>query len=101
MTPPCPSVALHLITLHLVLERGASPSDGPKLHKRLAERPGFHWLEPPRPNGGTTVADVHRAPSAAEHERSVEAWARDVWTAWEPHHATVRRWVDEARLTAR
>lgn len=91
------SVALHLITLCLVLEEAADAGEGPKLHRRLAQRrPRFHWLEPPRPNGRMTVADVRRAASAAEHERIVAAWAHDVWAAWEPHHATVRRWIDRS-----
>jgi len=88
------SVALHLITLCVVIEQGADPSDGPKLHKGLAKRPGFGWLEPPVPIGEITIADVRRAESSAEHERIVRRWARDVWAAWEPHHATVRHWVD-------
>ena len=89
------SVALHLITLCLVLERGAEPSDGPKLHRRLVKRQAFNWLEPPRPIGQMTVADVHRAPSAEEHERILYAWARDVWGAWGPHHATIHRWIKD------
>jgi hypothetical protein len=90
------SVAGHLITLCLVLERGGDPAAGPKLHRRLAQRHSFEWLEPPRPNGRITVADVLEARSPAEHERYVEAWARDVWAAWEPHHATVRDWIERA-----
>ena len=89
------SVALHLMTLCLVLEDGADPSQGPKLHKRIAaRRPAFRWLEPPQANGRITVADVNRAATAAEHERLVKAWAHDLWTAWKPHHATVRQWID-------
>jgi hypothetical protein len=87
------SVALHLITLCLVLEDNADPRVGPRLHKRLAGRSSFHWLEPPRPNGTLTVADVVHAQTAAAHVREVEAWARDVWKAWSPHHATVREWI--------
>jgi Family of unknown function (DUF5946) len=87
------SLALHLITLCLVLEEGADPRGGPKLHQRLAGRSTFYWLEPPRPNGQITVVDVLEAGSAAEHERRVEAWARNVWTAWEQHHITVRAWI--------
>jgi hypothetical protein len=30
------------------------------------------------------------------HAASVEAWARDVWEAWRPHHETVRGWLDRA-----
>ena len=90
------SVALHLITLCLFVEEGADPAEGPKLHKRLAKQSSFHWLEPPRPNRRLTVADVLQAQTPAEHERMVEAWARAVWAAWEPHHATVRGWIEHA-----
>ena len=83
------------MTLYLVLERGADPGDGAKLHKRFVRR-SYEWLEPPRPNRRRTVAHVLRARNATEHERAVEEWARDVWAAWEAHHATVRSWVDRA-----
>lgn len=87
------SVALHLVTLCLVVERGADPGSGPRVHRRLTRGPGFHWLEPPRPNGHLTVASVHGAPSAAEHRRRVRAWAADVWRAWAEHHDAVHGWI--------
>ena len=93
------SVALHLITLCLVVERDADPTAGPNLHRRLAGRAAFHWLDPPEPRGRLTVADVRRADSAAEHASVVEAWARDVWAAWEPHHGTVRGWIEHGLET--
>jgi Family of unknown function (DUF5946) len=89
------SVALHRITLCLVLEDGVEPREGPNLHARLGKRGAFRWLEPPRPNGRLTVASVLRARTPDEHERAVEAWARDVWTAWQGHHATVRAWIEQ------
>jgi hypothetical protein len=90
------SVALHLATLCLVFERGADQSDGPRLHRRIIERPVWHWLEPPRPNGTLTVLDVLAATSSAQHEARVRAWAENVWRAWTPHHATVRSWLDQS-----
>jgi hypothetical protein len=90
------SLALHLITLCRVLEDEADPADGPELHRRLAKQPEFSWLEPPERIGKITVADVRAASDAAEHERIVRRWAREVWRAWEPHHATVRRWIDRS-----
>jgi hypothetical protein len=75
---------------------GCGLVEGPKLHGRLAKRPGFHWLEPPQRIGHITVADVHHAASPAEHERIVKAWARDVWAAWAADHATVRDWIDRS-----
>jgi hypothetical protein len=94
------SLALHLITLCLVLEHGVDPTAGPGIHKRLVKRPGFDWLEPPVSIGEMTVADVRRARSATMHGCLVRRWALDVWHAWTPHHATVRRWIHEARLAA-
>jgi hypothetical protein len=88
------SVGLHLMTLCLVLDRGADPADGPLLHRRLVERPAWEWLEPPRPNGTMTVADVLAAASVDEHHHLVGKWAADVWEAWRPHHELVRAWVD-------
>lgn len=94
------SVALHLITLCLTIEGRAKPGDGPQLHRRLAKRHAFQWLEPPQPLGAITVADVQRATDAMAHKQRVERWAHDVWTAWAPHHATIRRWIRESLDTA-
>jgi hypothetical protein len=42
------------------------------------------------------IRELVEATGGQEHAVCVEAWARDVWAAWEPHHATVRDWVDRA-----
>lgn len=91
------SVGIHLMTLCLVLECGADPSEGPRLHKQMVERPVFHWLEPPPSRGDVTVADVHEAIDAAGHIIAAKTWARSAWGAWRPHHATVRGWLDLGR----
>lgn len=90
------SVGLHLMTLCMVLEQGADPTEGPKLHRRMAKRPGIEWLDPPAMAGRMTVVDVLPARSPQEHEQLVRAWAEDVWEAWAPHHDTVRRWVEQS-----
>jgi len=90
------SVGLHLMTLCLVLERGADPAEGPRLHKHFVERPDWPWLDPPRPNGTLIVANVLEAATVQEHHARVRAWAADVWAAWEPHHEAVHRWLDAA-----
>ncbi len=89
------SVALHLMTLCLAFGEERRSLDGPRLHKRMVARAPFHWLEPPRPNGRVTVADVLRAEGPAEHRTLVAAWARDVWDAWAPHHPTVLTWIEQ------
>lgn len=91
------SVAVHLMGLCSVLERGAEPRIVPtRAGKRVRRTLDLHWLEPPRPIGTLTVRGPLRAHGTDELAASVEAWALDVWTAWGPHHETVRRWLDIA-----
>jgi hypothetical protein len=87
------SVGIHLMTLCMVLEDGADPREGPKLHRRMVARPAFTWLEPPPERGRVTVAALLDAPSAAAYVDAVWAWARESWRAWQPHHDTVRAWI--------
>lgn len=87
------SVALHLATIALVVEQGADPAEGPRLHKRLARGDHPGWLEPPADMGSITVADVSRASDPDAHEAVVRAWAGSVWRAWSAHHETIRKWT--------
>ena len=89
------SLGPHLIALCLLLERGASPQRTNELLAQILERPpSCSRLEAPTPNGTITVLDVVTARNPDEHDRIVEGWATSVWSAWEPHHATVRSWID-------
>jgi hypothetical protein len=93
------SVAVHLMGLCLILERGAlAERHFAPVRRREHERTtlDLYWLDPPRPNGTLTVRGPVQAAGRAEHAASVEAWARDVWAAWRPHHETVRGWLDRA-----
>lgn len=90
------SVALHLIALHLVLDRGEAPQHVTGLLGRLLPRlPELRWLPPPQPNGTLTVRDVVTA-DPRDHARAVTAWARDVWDAWTLHHPVVIAWLEAA-----
>ena len=92
------TVAVHLISLHLSLEKGMTPDRTMKAMRRAADRStAFVWLDPPASLGEVTVLDVLEAKEPAGHKRRVERWAKSVWEAWSPHHETVRRW---ARLQA-
>ena len=88
------SVAIHLISLHLIFDRGY---DHPRATKAIQQAAGrkaaYRWLEPPAFLGPITVLDVHGVEDAAEYAQRVEQWARSVWAAWAPHHATVREWA--------
>jgi hypothetical protein len=87
------SVGIHLMTLCLVLERGAAPQDGPALHRRMVARPRFAWLEPPASRGGLKVDSVARTSTPSAYVQAVWSWAAEVWRAWEPHHHVVRAWL--------
>ena len=93
------SVAVHLISLHVQLERGARPEELYALRQRvvdLAKRGSkrLFWLEPPTSTGKVTVLDVLGAQDPAGHEELVLRWAREAWEAWSPHHETIRRWAE-------
>lgn len=90
------SVALHLMTLCVVLEDGADPRHGPVLHRRMLERLQPRWLAPPTRRGHLTVGSLVEAGPSSAFVDATWAWARDVWVAWKPHHGTVRRWVRES-----
>jgi len=88
------SVALHLIRLCLLLERGLEIERANEaMIKAVEARSKFIWLTPPTKRGILTVADVHRAGNAQEHLRLVREWAESAWTAWSPHYAQIRAWL--------
>jgi hypothetical protein len=98
-TPTVNSVAIHLMRLCLLLERGLDMRFANDAIKAITEdKRSFHWLTPPPSLGSTTVVDVWRTNSTEEHRKTVDAWARSAWQAWAPHHATIRKWLQEASL---
>ena len=89
------SVGVHLVRLHLQLERGL-PHDRANdamldISSRLKK--DFVWLDPPASLGDVTVLDVLDAREPEEHMGRVRGWAASVWAAWAAHHETVRRWA--------
>lgn len=87
------SVAVHLVALHLLFERGFPPPRVTAALQRLVESGTFTWLPPPGSRGELTVAYVAEAGSLDEHVRRVQAWARSAWDAWAEHHPQVRAWA--------
>jgi len=93
------SVAVHLLSLCLVLERGL-PADKATRALGRAVKVGtpFPWLEPPPSHGLVTVADVRGAPSAGAHVGMVAQWACSAWMAWAHQHGKVRFWLRSLAL---
>jgi hypothetical protein len=88
------SVAVHLISLHLLLERNATAEYAVRAIRSAAEvSEQFTWLSSPGSMGAVTVADVRQARSSSDHVRLVRAWAEASWAAWHEHHDTIRAWT--------
>jgi Family of unknown function (DUF5946) len=92
------SVLVHLVSLGLMFERGASPRVATRTMAALvsANKGKFRWLEPPAAMGGMTVVDVAVTDSESDLDRLVVEWARAAWDAWSPQHETVRRFYPRA-----
>lgn len=88
------SVCVHLLSLYLVLERGADPQYATRaMQTMVRQKDRFVWLTPRSSLGRITVVDVAAASTAAEHGQRVRAWAESAWSAWSPHHEIVRGWA--------
>ncbi len=88
------SVAIHLISLFLMIERGFDSDQATEAIRRtLKQRDRFVWLEPPALREDMTILDVHRAGNVEEHATLVRKWSAAVWAAWAPHHTAVARWA--------
>lgn len=88
------SVAGHLISLCLVLERGVDVQRATQaIQAAIKDKSRFTWLTPPASLGATTVANVRAATGLEEHRKQVQAWAASAWAAWSPHHTTIRAWL--------
>ena len=89
------SVGVHLIRLHLQLERDLpyNRANDAMLDISSKSKEDLVRLEPPEHLGDVTVLDVLNARDPEEHTERVRDWAASVWGAWAPHHETVRRWA--------
>ena len=93
------SVAVHLVGLHLQLERGTSTEGLYAARQRVASlgkewRLDLAWLEPPASPGDVTVLHMLRAEGPEEYGELASGWANTVWQAWSDYHETVIRWAD-------
>ena len=88
------SVAVHLISLCLVLEREVDVQRATRAMQQAVKTKGrFVWLDPPTSLGTVTVADVQSAKNAEEHQKLVRAWADSAWSAWLQYHETIYKWL--------
>jgi hypothetical protein len=88
------SVAVHLMSLCLVLERGMPAQKATGVLAAAVDAGGpYEWLPPPASRGDITVAYVLGSDSAKDHVERVRGWASGAWKAWAAHHGLVDSWV--------
>lgn len=88
------SVAVHLIRLCLLLERGLPMERANAAMLKASEQEALYvWLEPPVSRGSMTVAEVLEAQGVEAHMAAVRCWAETSWAAWAPYHATIKNWL--------
>jgi hypothetical protein len=94
---PDKSVCVHLVGLHLALDRGVPLTDvAPRLQRLAGRVTGWPHFDVPEARAALTVRDVARAGGdLAEHVRLVRAWAGQVWDAWQPHRTAIRELAKE------
>ena len=95
------SVAVHLVGLHMAFEQAIRPREIAAYLQRLASRVQV-WphFEPPGDVGPMTVFDIAMA-APERHVELVQDWARQLWSAWRPHHDAVKELAEFAFSAAR
>jgi uncharacterized protein DUF5946 len=85
------SVWVHLIALHMALERGWPITKLVEIRRFGADSAdGWAWLEPPSTMGAVTAIDIASARPDATPDL-VQRWTEGAWAAWDRHHDAVRQ----------
>lgn len=87
------SVAIHLISLHCVLEKSMPQGEATRFLKVCADQGSFHWLQPPPNAYRLNILHPLASASAIEHQAKVREWATATWEDWASHHQRVRKWA--------
>lgn len=93
------SVAVHLIGLYLVLERGVDDSRLIQVLRGAADgSAGFHWLEPPLVDYAVTGLDLRATPDPADAQLLLRQMAESTRDAWAVHQPQIRQWAADLQL---
>ena len=85
------SVWVHLMTLHMALQRGWPPERLVEIRRVGADSAdGWPWLEPPPSMGDVTAIDVASGPPDTA-PGFVREWTEGAWAAWDRHHDAIRK----------
>jgi len=95
------SVAVHLLVLCGVLDRGLDPASALWIRRRALRERGqpkrgrFRWLEPPSFEDSITISHVAAGPNPAARTERAHDYVEGVWSLWNAEHAqTISAWYD-------
>ncbi len=93
------SVALHLISLCLMLEKGCTAGQATAAMQTAAkDKSRFRWLSPPAvPRARSRCWTFAKPIQRAAHAEVVRTWAEASWAAWSAYHDTVEAWLPKGR----
>ncbi|MEM7798124.1 MAG: DUF5946 family protein [Chloroflexota bacterium] len=95
------SVAVHLLTMYGIFERGHTVDQALWLRRRflrdgpIPKHDRFEWLTPPADLSRRTILEIINAPTPAERGPIVEAYVNAVYDAWHGAHGSkLREWYE-------
>jgi hypothetical protein len=89
------SVAVHLITLYGILERGEPVEKALWMRQQaVSERNGpkrgrFHWLTPPDFRGSITIAEIVSQPTPEQRTALAVQYVMNIWQLWSQEYLSV------------
>jgi hypothetical protein len=90
------SFAAHIMGLCWAVEHGGGPAGYAAIPRWLNGTVPLEKPPAPLTRGATTLIDVANGSDRVQHASLVQAWARHVWSAYNPHHELARRWLSLA-----
>jgi hypothetical protein len=90
------SYAAHLTRLCCGVEFGGDHRIYRAIPRWLSGRSPVAKPDVPEFRGSLTVASVAASTDTGEYVRLVDAWARDVWSAYAHQHDLARQWIAQA-----
>ena len=96
------SVAVHLLALYGILEKGVAVDQALWIRRRALRQQGqskagrFTWLAPPSVEKPMTIMDIVQAETLPARTEQVRAYAQSVWGSWHPiHRDTISQWYQQ------
>lgn len=96
------SVAVHVLTLYAVLDKGVAAEQALWVRRRALQPQGmsrkrrFEWLDPPSLAGQVTVMDIVQAANPTARTEQARHYILSVWHLWRDSYLSViRRWYEQ------